>query len=31
MIRLGSKRSLARKTAFDAAPLVILASVLSRG
>jgi uncharacterized membrane protein YcaP (DUF421 family) len=30
MIRLGHKRSLARKTAFDAALIVILASVLSR-
>ena len=30
MIRLGHKRSLARKTAFDAVLLVILASVLSR-
>ena len=30
MMRLSSKRSLARKTAFDAALLVILASVLSR-
>src|SRR5438309_9516047 len=30
MIRLGHKRSLARKTAFDAVLIVILASVLSR-
>src|SRR5437588_9074198 len=30
MVRLGHKRSLARKTAFDAVLLVILASVLSR-
>src|SRR5436853_3444525 len=30
MIRLGHKRSLSRKTAFDAVLLVILASVLSR-
>src|SRR6476659_10412101 len=30
MIRLGPKRSLARKTAFDAVLIVILASVLSR-
>src|SRR5205814_4465123 len=30
MLRLGHKRSLARKTAFDAVLLVILASVLSR-
>jgi uncharacterized membrane protein YcaP (DUF421 family) len=30
MIRLGHKRSLARKTAFDAVLVVILASVLSR-
>jgi uncharacterized membrane protein YcaP (DUF421 family) len=30
MIRFGHKRSLARKTAFDAVLLVILASVLSR-
>jgi len=30
MIRLGHKRSLARKTAFDAVLLIILASVLSR-
>ena len=30
MIRLGSKRSLAEKTAFDAVLIVILASVLSR-
>jgi uncharacterized membrane protein YcaP (DUF421 family) len=30
MIRLGNKRSLARKTAFDAVLVVILASVLSR-
>jgi uncharacterized membrane protein YcaP (DUF421 family) len=30
MMRLGKKRSLARKTAFDAVLLVILASVLSR-
>src|SRR5205814_9570391 len=30
MVRLGHKRSLSRKTAFDAALLVILASVLSR-
>src|SRR5207237_8714544 len=30
MLRLGHKRSLARKTAFDAVPLVLLASVLSR-
>src|SRR5213079_3684435 len=30
MIRIGHKRSLARKTAFDAVLLVILASVLSR-
>ncbi|MGZ4965752.1 MAG: DUF421 domain-containing protein [Chthoniobacterales bacterium] len=30
IIRVGHKRSLARKTAFDAALLVILASVLSR-
>src|ERR1700758_1660919 len=30
MIRLGHKRSLARKTAFDAVIIVILASVLSR-
>jgi len=30
MIRLGHKRSLARKTSFDAVLLVILASVLSR-
>ena len=29
MVRLGHKRSLARKTAFDAVLLVILASVLS--
>src|SRR6187397_1685793 len=29
-VRLGHKRSLARKTAFDAVLLVILASVLSR-
>lgn len=31
MVRLGHKRSLARKTAFDAILIVILASVLSRG
>jgi uncharacterized membrane protein YcaP (DUF421 family) len=31
MVRLGHKRSLARKTAFDAILMVILASVLSRG
>jgi uncharacterized membrane protein YcaP (DUF421 family) len=31
MIRLGHKRSLARKTAFDAVLIVMLASVLSRG
>jgi len=31
MVRLGSKRSLAEKTAFDAILLVIVASVLSRG
>src|SRR5205085_6505439 len=30
MVRLGHKRSLSRKTAFDAVLLVILASVLSR-
>src|SRR5437868_5400497 len=30
MVRLGHKRSLARKTAFDAVLIVILASVLSR-
>src|SRR5438093_12662116 len=30
MIRIGHKRSLARKTAFDAVLIVILASVLSR-
>src|SRR5689334_15742560 len=30
MIRFGHKRSLARKTAFDAVLLIILASVLSR-
>src|SRR5437016_9698136 len=30
MIRVGHKRSLARKTAFDAVLIVILASVLSR-
>src|SRR5438105_15821631 len=30
MIRIGHKRSLARKTAFDAVVMVILASVLSR-
>src|SRR6201981_3768755 len=30
MVRLGHKRPLARKTAFDAVLLVILASVLSR-
>src|ERR671937_223312 len=30
MIRMGHKRSLARKTAFDAVLIVILASVLSR-
>src|SRR5437762_7876298 len=30
MVRLGHKRSLSRKTAFDAILLVILASVLSR-
>lgn len=30
MIRLGHKRSLSRKTAFDAVLIVILASVLSR-
>ena len=30
MIRLGHKRSLARKTPFDAVLIVILASVLSR-
>src|SRR3954447_16280508 len=30
MVRLGHKRSLARKTAFDAILIVILASVLSR-
>src|SRR6267154_2798142 len=30
MVRMGHKRSLARKTAFDAVLLVILASVLSR-
>jgi uncharacterized membrane protein YcaP (DUF421 family) len=30
MIRFGHKRSLARKTAFDAVLIVILASVLSR-
>lgn len=30
MVRLGHKRSLARKTAFDAVLLVIVASVLSR-
>src|SRR6266478_2712895 len=30
MVRLGHKRTLARKTAFDAVLLVILASVLSR-
>jgi Predicted membrane protein len=30
MVRIGHKRSLARKTAFDAVLLVILASVLSR-
>src|SRR6202011_5065960 len=30
MVRLGHKRSLARKTAFDVVLLVILASVLSR-
>src|SRR5438270_11043686 len=30
MLRLGHKRSLARKTAFDSVLLVILASVLSR-
>jgi uncharacterized membrane protein YcaP (DUF421 family) len=31
MVRLGHKRSLSRKTAFDAILMVILASVLSRG
>jgi uncharacterized membrane protein YcaP (DUF421 family) len=30
MIRFGHKRSLSRKTGFDAVPMVILASVLSR-
>src|ERR1700719_578160 len=30
MVRIGHKRSLARKTAFDAVLIVILASVLSR-
>ena len=30
MVRLGHKRSLSRKTAFDAVLIVILASVLSR-
>src|ERR1700745_2980669 len=30
MVRLGHKRSLARKTAFDAVLIIILASVLSR-
>jgi uncharacterized membrane protein YcaP (DUF421 family) len=30
MVRIGSKRSLAQKTAFDAALIVIIASVLSR-
>ena len=30
MVRLSSKRSLARKTAFDAVLLIIIASVLAR-
>ncbi len=30
MIRLGTKRSLAEKTAFDAVLLIVLASILAR-